>query len=334
MLEQAFDLFGIEPDVDLDVMRRGQSVVGIAATTMTRFEAWLEQQSLGAVVVQGDTTSALATAQVAFHHHLPICHVEAGLRTFDVSQPFPEEMNRILLSRLATIHCAPTETSRDNLLREGIAPESVNITGNTVVDALNLIRSQLADSPPSVPGLPADLELGQASMVLITGHRRENLGARLANVCEAIRGLAQSFPDTAFVYPVHLNPAVGETVFPLLGNVPNVFLIPPVDYRQLLHLMSNSQLIISDSGGIQEEVPSFGRTVLVTRAVTERPEGVTAGNSVIVGCDVNRIISEAHSRLAGPAPAGQFPDVTNPYGDGHAAPRVVDLLVRLVSRGE
>ena len=327
MLDQVLEVFGVAPDVDLDLMQPGQSLAGFAARAISALDGYLAGSAPDLVLVQGDTTTVFCAALAAFYHDVPVGHVEAGLRTGDKRAPFPEEINRVLASRLADLHFAPTAGARDNLLAEGVPAERVHVTGNTVVDALLLARERARRDPPRVDGLPPELlEKGRSRpLVLITGHRRESFGDGFEAICGALADLAERHPDTAFVYPVHLNPRVQEPVRRILGDRPNVHLLEPLSYLPFVLLMDRALLILTDSGGIQEEAPTLGKPVLVMREKTERPEGVAAGTSLLVGTDRRRIVDETERLLADPAARAAVAGIPNPYGDGRASRRIADL---------
>jgi UDP-N-acetylglucosamine 2-epimerase (non-hydrolysing) len=333
MLDQVLDLFQIQPYVDLDLMRSDQSLAELTAAVFTHLDPVLTALKPDWVLVQGDTTTVMAAALLAFYHRIAVGHVEAGLRTYDKYQPFPEEINRRVASVVADLHFAPTEWSRQNLLREGVPPDQVIVTGNPVIDALQSV----ANLPPDAytrdllerMGLQGDIvDNGQPRLVLITAHRRENFGRPLEDICLALRRLAETYGESVrLVYPVHLNPNVQEPVYRLLGQVPNITLLDPLDYLPLVQLMSRASLVLTDSGGLQEEAPGLGVPVLVMRAVTERPEGVKAGTVKLVGTDPERIYSEARRLLDDPTAHAQMARAVNPYGDGHAAGRIVAAIL-------
>ena len=334
MLDQVLEVFGVAPDVDLALMRPDQGLGAFTARAIAALDAYLAEDRPDLVLVQGDTTTAFCAALAAYYHRTPVGHVEAGLRTWRKFSPFPEEINRVLTTRLADYHFAPTQWAADNLLREGVAPEKVFVTGNTVIDALHIAMERVRRHPPQITGLPPELLNGQRDrrVVLITGHRRENFGDGFQAICQAVGDLARRFPDVAFVYPVHLNPNVRRPVFGLLGDRPNVHLIEPLPYVEFVALMDRSCLILTDSGGVQEEAPSLGKPVLVMRDTTERPEGVQAGVVKLVGADADRITAGAaallescHSTtsLLGDPP----PPPANPYGDGRAAERIIKAIL-------
>lgn len=329
MLDQVLNLFGIVPQVDLDLMRPNQSLAALTASVFTALDPVLADLKPDWVLVQGDTTTVMASALLAYYHGIRIGHVEAGLRTGDKWQPFPEEINRRVAGVVADLHFAPTEWARDNLLRENVPAERVILTGNPVIDALHSV----ADLPPT-PEVEALFErigvngAGGPRLVLITAHRRENFGAPLENICHAIRRLAEAYCGSVqFVYPVHLNPNVQEPVNRLLSGIPNLTLLPPLDYLPLVQVMKRSTLVLTDSGGIQEEAPGLGVPVLVMREVTERPEGVKAGTVRLVGADPERIFAEASRLLDDPEAHARMAQAVNPYGDGHAAGRIVDAIL-------
>lgn len=328
MLDQVLEIFGIAPDIDLDLMQPNQSLSALAARVLSRLDPLLEQEQPDWVLVQGDTTTVMASAIAAHHRRVRVGHVEAGLRTGDRANPFPEEMNRVVADHISDLCFAPTERARQNLLREGIADAAIRVTGNTVVDALQEIAarpwtpsaaSALSDS--ALAAIPPD-----ARLILVTAHRRESFGAPLERICQALLQLARR-PDVRIVYAVHLNPQVQEPVHRLLDNVPNITLLPPLDYLTLIQLMKRSYLILTDSGGIQEEAPSLGAPVLVLRDVTERPEAVEAGVARLVGADTGRIVAEAARLLDDPQARAAMARAVNPYGDGRAAERIVQALL-------
>ncbi|MCS7179003.1 MAG: UDP-N-acetylglucosamine 2-epimerase (non-hydrolyzing) [Anaerolineae bacterium] len=324
MLDQVLTLFDLQPDYDLNIMRPDQSPFEVTAGILTRLRSILQAEGPDLVMVQGDTNSAFAGALAAFYHRIPVAHVEAGLRTYDKYQPFPEEINRRLVSVLADWHFAPTDRARKNLLREGTPPERIFVTGNTVVDALQMILSH--PSPP-LPAFVTQLAPEQR-LLLVTAHRRENWGQPLRRICAALRILAQRFPEVSLAFSVHPNPNVQNTVRQELRDVPRIHLLEPVPYPAFVHLMARSYLILTDSGGIQEEAPSLGKPVLVLREVTERPEGVEAGVLKVVGTDVDRIVSEAACLLTDEMAYREMAQQRNPYGDGRAAARIVEILKR------
>jgi UDP-N-acetylglucosamine 2-epimerase (non-hydrolysing) len=313
MLDQVLAMFGITPDFDLALMRPDQSLTDVAAGVLVEVRRVIDDFVPRVVVVQGDTTSAMAAGLAAFYAGVDVAHVEAGLRSGDLSAPWPEEANRRLLSVVTRFHFAPTEEAREHLLREGA--REVFVTGNTVIDALLRVRD--VELPLLTPG---------RRLVLVTGHRRENFGAGLESICHALADLVREFDDVEIVYPVHLNPNVRQPVHTILGDQDRVQLIEPVDYATFVTLMKRSTLILSDSGGVQEEAPSLGKAVLVMRDTTERPEAVRAGNVRLVGTSRERIAAEAGALLRDPARLAEMAQVRHPFGDGHAAERIADVL--------
>ena len=316
LLDQVLELFRIVPDADFGVMRPNQTLCGLTARLIEHFDQALSGLRPDALLAQGDTTSALAAALCSFYHKVPFGHVEAGLRTGNPYSPFPEEMNRLMCARIARWHFAPTVASRTNLLEEGIAPEHVHVTGNTVIDALLQVALQCNESPA-----PAGLRL-----VLVTAHRRENFGAPFRNVCRAIQHLAERRPDIQFLYPVHPNPNVKDVAFEILGSHPRIRLVEPLDYRAFVAAMKQAHFIISDSGGVQEEAPALAKPVLVLRDETERPEAVEAGVVRLVGTDFDRIVAEATRLLDDSVHYASMAHGASPYGDGHAAQRIAAIL--------
>jgi UDP-N-acetylglucosamine 2-epimerase (non-hydrolysing) len=322
MLDQVLGVFGLQADHDLDLMTAGQSPADVAARVLERLPPFLRSIRPDVLLVQGDTMTTFAAAFAAYLERIPSGHVEAGLRTGDRYQPFPEEMNRVLTTRLASLHFAPTEQARAALLAEGVPAADVHLTGNTVIDALlATVRSGYSFRSPQL----ASLDPGRR-LVLVTTHRRESFGAPLRSTCAAIRDLAVRFPDLQFVLPVHPNPEVKETVERLLCDLPGMHLIAPVDYVEFVHLMNRSHLVLTDSGGVQEEAPSLGKPVLVLREVTERPEGVVAGTAVVVGTNRERIVNVASELLTSKEAYERMANAVNPYGDGKASGRIVRAL--------
>ncbi|MDR7483509.1 MAG: UDP-N-acetylglucosamine 2-epimerase (non-hydrolyzing) [Armatimonadota bacterium] len=327
MLDQVLRLFGIVPERDLDIMQPEQSLSDITARAMAGLDAVLRELRPAMVLVQGDASSTFLGALAAFYHRVPIGHVEAGLRTHDKYQPFPEEMNRRLTSVLADLHFAPTPQARDNLLREGIRRERIVVTGNTVIDALLEVRGR--PDLPWPPGLPA---LDGHRVLLVTTHRRENWGEPLRQIYLALLDLLNRFPDVAVVFSVHRNPAVRRIAQDVLGGHPRAHLIEPPDYAPFVRLMADAYLILTDSGGVQEEAPALGTPVLVLREVTERPEGIAAGTVELVGTARARIVERASRLLADPAARAAMAQARNPYGDGQAARRIVEALRHVFGR--
>ncbi len=328
MLEQVVRVFGLEVDHDLAVMQPNQTLASLTSRLMERIDALLEEQRPELALVQGDTTTVLVAALACFYRRVPIGHVEAGLRTGNLLAPFPEEANRKLAAPLVTLHFAPTQSARRNLLREGIDDAAISVTGNTVIDALHMevarqLQPALAQAIHRRLSALVAPDWATVPFVLLTGHRRENFGEGFAQICEAIRRLAERFPDHRLVYPVHLNPNVKGPVYERLAGLGNVCLVPPQEYREFVALMRHCRLLLTDSGGVQEEGPSLGKPVLVMRATTERPEGVEAGTVKLVGTDAARIVSEVSTLLTDAGAYRAMAGATNPYGDGHAAGRIV-----------
>lgn len=332
MLQQVLDVFGVVSDVDLKLMQPNQTLAGLTARALTALDVYLAKEKPDVVMVQGDTTTVLAGALAAFYHHIPVAHVEAGLRTWNMESPWPEEANRQLTTRLAKWHFCPTENNRQNLLKEGVPAENIYVTGNTVIDALHMAREMVVKNPPNIEGLPTEWfeSNNEPRMVLITGHRRENFGEGFEHICMAIKKLAEEFPETHFVYPVHLNPNVREPVNRILNiqtsKRPNIHLIEPQSYLPFVALMNRASLILTDSGGVQEEAPSLGKPVLVMRDTTERPEAVTAGTVKLVGTEVDDIYREVKMLMADRVAYGIMSKAVNPYGDGNAAGRILNVL--------
>jgi len=326
MLDQVLQIFQINPDYDLNIMQDNQSPSYVAAKVLMELERVIQREKPDWVLVQGDTTTVAAAAMAAYYAGVKVGHVEAGLRTGDKWRPFPEEINRRIVGVIADLHFAPTALARANLLREGVPPEAVVVTGNPVIDALRWIVAQ----PPS----PAAIELlARAGMpdgrrlVLVTAHRRESFGAGILALCQALAELAGRFPELTILYPVHPNPNVRQPVHQSLGRIPNIVLTEPLDYATLVHIMAQAVLVLTDSGGIQEEAPSLGKPVLVLREVTERPEAIQAGTARLVGTDPQRIVSETIRLLTDPAEYNRMARAVNPYGDGRAAERIVSALL-------
>lgn len=328
MLDQVLELFEIVPDDDLDLMRPGQTLHELTARVLIGLRPVLEARKPDVVLVHGDTTTSFTAALAAFYSRIPVGHVEAGLRTGDLSAPFPEEANRVLADALTTFHFAPTERSRGVLLDEGLPPERVWVTGNTVIDALLWVAERLrpVEEDAEAFGSAYPVLAGKKKYVLVTGHRRESFGQGFENICSALATLADRHPDVHIIYPVHLNPRVQEPVHRLLSGRDNIHLIRPLSYSPFVRLMKDCHLILTDSGGIQEEAPSLGKPVLVMREVTERPEGVEAGTVKLVGTDVDRIVSETDRLLTDDDAWQSMHRAHNPYGDGQAAQRIVDAL--------
>jgi len=325
MLDSVLSVFEIRPDHDLDIMVADQSLERLTAEMFHRLPPVLATERPKVVLVQGDTTTALVASLCAFYLRIPVGHVEAGLRTGNRYSPFPEEMNRRLVTQLAQYHFAPTENARRNLLREGIADDSILVTGNTVIDALLDLaaKARRVSTPPASVGA---VRWHEKRVVLITGHRRESFGEPFRQVCLAFQSLAQRNPDVEFVYPVHLNPKVRQPVGEILSGLTNFHLVEPLDYVSFVWCMDRCYLVITDSGGIQEEAPSLGKPVLVTRDQTERQEGIAQGTAKLVGTNSERIAAETQALLDSPQQYEAMSRAVNPYGDGHAAERIADFL--------
>ncbi len=330
MLDQVLDLFQIKPDIDLALMEEQQTPTALTARAMPTLASVFECVKPSWVLVQGDTTTAVATALAAHYQRIPVGHLEAGLRTYQRYSPFPEEINRHLISVLATLHFAPTEKAASQLRAEGISGESIYLTGNTVIDALQWIlerpRSPLEPSLSEQIGLPPSSVDGQR-LILVTAHRRENFGQPLENICRALKSLVERNSQVEIVYPVHPNGEVREPVYRLLSNVQRIHLIDPLPYENFVYLMNQAHLILTDSGGIQEEAPLLGKPVLVLRRETERPEAVLAGTVRLVGTDIDKIVAETERLLGSDADYASMARAVSPYGDGRAAERIVKVLL-------
>lgn len=336
MLTQILDTFEIVPDSNLSVMRPGQNLSELAAAVQTACYDLLTDVCPDLVMVHGDTTTSMASALASFYQSIPVAHVEAGLRTRDLASPYPEELNRQIIGRIARWHFSPTSQARSNLLAEGIEDSQIIVTGNTVIDALLATRRILENNleVQTTTNLSLDERLNfewrTLPFILVTSHRRENFGLRLIQICQALADLATQHPDIHFVFPVHLNPTVREPVHQHLTNFENIHLTEPVDYVQFVQLLKHSFLVLTDSGGIQEEAPSFGKPVLVMRDTTERPEGVEAGCVKLVGADRLQIVSSVAQLLESPSEYRQMAKAVNPYGDGLATQRILSILARTV----
>tara|TARA_R110002167_G_scaffold58527_1_gene165784 strand:+ start:2246 stop:3385 length:1140 start_codon:yes stop_codon:yes gene_type:complete len=331
MLDQVLSFFEIVPDFDLDLMKPNQNLFSLTADILIHLKPVLEEFQPDYVYVHGDTSTTMAASLAAFYAGAQVCHVEAGLRTFNLQSPFPEEMNRSVTGVVSNVHFAPTETSKDNLLRENKKEESIVITGNTVIDSLlfsvNKVNSNdFTDA--EVLKLKTILNANK-KLILVTGHRRENHGQGFINICEALKTIALDNPDTQIIYPVHLNPNVQKPVYELLANIANISLIAPLSYPAFVWLMEKSYLIITDSGGVQEEAPSLGKPVLVMRDTTERPEAVEAGTVVLVGTDRMKIVLEANKLLSDADAYNNMSTLHNPYGDGKASERIVHHIIEI-----
>lgn len=341
MLDQVLKIFDITPDYDLNIMKQGQDLYDVTARVLTGMRDVLSESQPDAVLVHGDTTTSTAAALAAFYKQIPVGHVEAGLRTHDIYSPWPEEMNRQITSRIAAFNFAPTPLSRQNLLDEGINPGSITVTGNTVIDALRWVVGRIDEDPALAEGLARVLKYsgydtdriaGDRRLVLITGHRRENFGEGFINICKAIRDLALKYPSTDFVYPMHLNPNVRQPIHEVFGEdlscFDNLFFIEPLEYLSFVFLMGKASIVLTDSGGIQEEAPGLGKPVLVMRDTTERPEALEAGTVKLVGTDYNKIVTELSHLLDDSAAYEIMSKAVNPYGDGKACERIVGRMKR------
>jgi UDP-N-acetylglucosamine 2-epimerase (non-hydrolysing) len=329
MLDQVLDLFAIQPDFDLNIMKPGQDLTDVSMAIMQGLKNVFSGFKPDVILVHGDTATTFAASLAAYYHQIPVAHVEAGLRTGNLYSPWPEEGNRKLTGALANLHFAPTETSQANLLREGVNPESIVVTGNTVIDALlgviaRLDQDQALNNAAAAPS--AFLDPGR-KLILVTGHRRESFGDGFERICQALMEVAQQHPEVDIVYPVHLNPNVREPVNRLLTGIGNVHLIEPLDYLPFVYMMSRSHIILTDSGGIQEEAPSLGKPVLVMRDTTERPEAVTAGTVKLVGTETANIVRELNRLLSDPVAYRTMSVAHNPYGDGNACQRILEALL-------
>jgi UDP-N-acetylglucosamine 2-epimerase (non-hydrolysing) len=321
MLDQVLELFGLRPDYDLNIMQERPDLYGITAKVLQQTGEIFRREKPDIVLVHGDTTTTLAAALAAFYEHIPVGHVEAGLRTFRRYSPFPEEMNRVLTGCLSQLHFAPTEQARNNLLSAGAADFSVWVTGNTVIDALHAVLEQPVGQMPDWSFLdPAQ------RIILLTTHRRENWGENMRSIYQAILDIWQEFPDVAVVFPVHRNPVVYDLALEMLGNKPRIHLLEPLDYQTFAHMMRRAYLIMTDSGGLQEEAPSLGKPVLVLRENTERPEAVEAGTVKLVGTRREQVAAGARELLASPAAYQKMAEAVNPYGDGQASGRIVEVI--------
>ena len=338
MLAQVLSVFDLKLDRDLAVMTRNQTLAGLTARLAESIDGMLEEVKPDALLVQGDTTSVMVGALCGFYRNIPVGHVEAGLRTHNMRSPFPEEANRVLASKLVSYHFPPTDGAREHLVNEGVGEQDMVVTGNTVIDALLWESERQRSDETLKASLAAELKglleeagspltrLDDREYILITGHRRENFGDGFERICRAIIALAERYPDCRLIYPVHLNPNVNDVVRGILGDRENIVLLPPLHYRLFIHLMSGAKLILTDSGGVQEEAPSLGKPVLVMRDTTERPEGVHAGTVKLVGTDDAAIVTEVSRLMDDPAEYARMSEAQNPYGDGRAASRILDYL--------
>lgn len=330
MLDQVLNLFEIKPDFDLNIMRPNQDLSDVTSLVLLGVRDVIKKFQPDVVLVQGDTTTCFAASLTAFYANVRIGHVEAGLRTGNLREPFPEEGNRLLTSKLADWHFAPTAINRENLLREGISDSKICVTGNTVIDALLWVRDLTLQNPQSfsgdIWGTAAPYIKAESPIVLITGHRRENFGSGFRNICTAIATLAEKHSEWEFIYPVHLNPNVQGPVFEVLSNKPNIHLIPPLDYAPFVFLMNKARIILTDSGGVQEEGPALGKPVIVMRDVTERPEAVKSGTARLVGTDIEKIVKETEALMLDQTRYNAMARAHNPYGDGQASERISNFL--------
>ncbi|MBR4298371.1 MAG: UDP-N-acetylglucosamine 2-epimerase (non-hydrolyzing) [Bacteroidales bacterium] len=339
MLDQVLEIFDIEPDYDLNIMKQGQDLYDVTARVLTGMRDVFNECRPDVVLVHGDTTTSTAAALAAFYQQILVGHVEAGLRTHDIYSPWPEEMNRQITGRIATYNFAPTTLSRQNLLREGIAEESITVTGNTVIDALYWVVGKMKNDIELSSGLEDSLKKAGydvsrladgRKLVLITGHRRENFGDGFISMCTAIKDLTVKYPGVDFVYPMHLNPNVRKPIHEVFGEdlicLDNIFFIEPLEYLSFVYLMEKASIVLTDSGGIQEEAPGLGKPVLVMRDTTERPEALAAGTVKLVGTDYNKIVNEVSILLDNPAEYEQMSKAVNPYGDGRACERIVEKV--------
>ncbi|MBN6071202.1 UDP-N-acetylglucosamine 2-epimerase (non-hydrolyzing) [Aggregatibacter actinomycetemcomitans] len=329
MLDQVLGVFDIKPDYDLDIMSKQQTLSTITATILEKIQPIIDEYKPTIVFVHGDTTTSFATSLAAYYNKIDIAHIEAGLRTNNIYSPYPEEGNRKLTAAIAKYHFSPTQTSKVNLLKENVSEENIYVTGNTVIDALLIAQNKIKSNTTLLTKYENQFDfLKSEKIVLITGHRRENFGYGFESICQAIAKLAIMHPEVQFIYPVHLNPNVREPVNRLLSNKPNIYLIEPLDYLSFIYLMSSSYLILTDSGGIQEEAPSLGKPVLVMRETTERPEAVKAGTVRLVGTSENMIIEQTHLLLTNESEYKKMSEAHNPYGDGSSAMQIVSVLQR------
>ncbi len=334
ILDQVLNVFNIKPDYDLNLMLPNQTITEISSAIFTRLDPLIKRVQPNWILVQGDTTTVMVSAILAFYNRVLLGHVEAGLRTYNKYQPFPEEINRTITSTIADLHFAPTQTSKNNLLKEGIPDSRILITGNPVIDAIQSI----AELPSTKEVSNIERKMGislhdkipgkRPYLILVTAHRRENFGRPLENICEAIRILSKNYgQDIYFLFPVHPNPNVTETVYPLLKDLENVCLVPPLDYLTFVHMLKHSYLVLTDSGGLQEEAPGFGVPVLVLRNLTERPEGIEAGTVRLVGTETEIIVEQAFELLNNPQAHAAMANAVNPFGDGKAAGRIVQGII-------
>jgi UDP-N-acetylglucosamine 2-epimerase (non-hydrolysing) len=329
MLDQVLEVFDIVPDYDLDIMKDKQTLTDITRRALKGLEQVIVEVKPDMVLVHGDTTTTFAGSLAAYYQQVPVGHVEAGLRTYDKYQPFPEEMNRKLTGAIAELHFAPTTTAKEHLLNEGVNEASIFVTGNTVIDALS---STIENNYEFSLNILNTIDFQVNKVITITAHRRENLGEPLENICRAVLELANLYEDVMIVYAVHLNPLVQKITNDLLGNHPRILLVPPIELKDMHNLLSRSYLVLTDSGGLQEEVPSMGKPVLVLRNVTERPEGVAAGTLKLVGTDQGLIVSSARELIENKDAYDKMAQAVNPYGDGHASERIIQHLLQYATK--
>ena len=341
MLDQVLEIFDIKSDYDLNIMKQGQDLYDVTARVLTGMRDVLKEAQPDVVLVHGDTTTSTASALAAFYQQIPVAHIEAGLRTHNIYSPWPEEMNRLITGRIATYHFSPTPLSRQNLLEEGVKTEQIHVTGNTVIDALywvvekiksNKVMDNEQESVLSKAGYDVNRLNNGKKLVLITGHRRENFGDGFINMCTAINDLTEKYPNVDFVYPMHLNPNVRKPIHEVFGedlsDLGNMFFIEPLEYLSFVYLMEKSTIVLTDSGGIQEEAPGLGKPVLVMRDTTERPEALDAGTVKLVGTDYDKIVSEVSSLIDNEAAYEKMSKAVNPYGDGLACRRIVETITK------
>ena len=332
MLDQVLRIFDIQPDYDLNIMKQGQDLYDVTARVLTGMREVLKETQPDIVLVHGDTTTSTAAALAAFYQQIPVGHVEAGLRTHNIYSPWPEEMNRQITGRIATYHFAPTSLSKDNLLQEGVSEERIIVTGNTVIDALKIKNDGILSCELEKVLKASGYDIGRLSdgrkLVLITGHRRENFGDGFISMCKAIKSLSEKYPEVDFVYPMHLNPNVRKPIYEVFGESQraNLFFIEPLEYLSFVYLMEKSAIVLTDSGGIQEEAPGLGKPVLVMRDTTERPEALEAGTVKLVGTDYDKIVNEVSGLLDNQEYYEKMSKAVNPYGDGKACSRIVKAL--------
>ena len=336
MLDQVMEIFEITPDYDLDIMKHNQDLYDVTSRVLLKMRDVIDDCKPDIILVHGDTTTSSTAALAAFYRQVPVGHIEAGLRTGDIYSPWPEEMNRKMTGALTTYHFSPTQLARENLLKENIKEESIFVTGNTIIDDLymasekvkqnNLLEQNISDELKNLFEVDFNALLN-SRYILVTGHRRENFGDGFISICEALKEIALEFPDVNIIYPVHLNPNVKKPVYELLKGIPNIHLIPPLSYLPFIYLLERSYFVLTDSGGIQEEAPSFGKPVLVMRNTTERPEAVHAGTVKLVGTDKNKITNEARKLLSDKNYYTSMSEAHNPYGDGKACERIVKQII-------